>query len=54
MKAPRYVKSLDNRTDCVWRIWKGKTEEVIDPEIAERDRLAMKKLYQEKSGDYSY
>lgn len=26
----------------------------IRPDIAEHDRLEMKKLYQEKSGDYSY
>jgi hypothetical protein len=34
--------------------WGGLAQNKIDPEVAERDRLEMKKLYQEKSGDYSY
>lgn len=53
MRRPEIQPSL--RPNCVMLVYRnGDMKEVIDPEIAERDRLAMKKLYQEKSGDYSY
>lgn len=52
-KKPKLYPSL--RPNCVWAHYvNGEIKEIIDPEIAERDRIAMKKLYQEKSGDYSY
>ena len=53
MRKPKIFPSM--KPNCVWLHYpNGEQKEVIDPEIAERDRLEMKKLYQEKSGDYSY
>jgi hypothetical protein len=54
MRKPIRIEPSE-RPDCAWFIYRDGTRiEQIDPQIAERDRIAMKKLYQEKSGDYSY
>ena len=53
MSKPKIEEST--RPFCCWLVYpNGERKEVIRPDIAERDRLEMKKLYQEKSGDYSY
>ena len=53
MKKP--ILEPSDRPLCVWATYpNGERKEIINPIESERARIEAKKLYQEKSGDYSY